>query len=375
MLPSYRDSVPHQEDGIVLVDEVVQQRRHRIPITKEKIESFAIEKYRTNGKGITIEDLRTKFAVKKREAQRSFKHFHSTCVLFTAQDLRRQGINLLQNKNPQQYYASCSKAEILENLDKRKSVHVNPTGASLLNYALSSSYRLGHPLSNALQHQKAKSFLDVILLLPFYPPHIHRMLLQLSINKEYYRDLISRKGARNMSRKHEEVIGRSHVFYTLSPNGTVEVAVRSSDTPFRITTDDDVSEVFSFLGQVRDRLVLLVSDPRERGVLPIMEWILKACDLNKDIRIDDKLQLTLPDIQMKYASRVFRAYVKIMEGKAYYRIEESPQLNLILPEAFDNIRHPFKSAEDKIDVLIRRIENIENRFAHQSILTWKQSIS
>jgi hypothetical protein len=106
-----------------------------------------------------------------------------------------------------------------------------------------------------------------------------------------------------------------------------------------------------------------------------MEWTLKACDLNKDIEIDDIAQLTLPDIQMKYASSVFRGYVKITEGKAYYRIEESPQLNLILPEAFDNIRHPFKSVEDKIDVLMRRIENIENRLTYQSILTWKQSIS
>jgi hypothetical protein len=43
----------------------------------------------------------------------------------------RQGIDLLQNKNPQEYFATCMKAEILENLIKRKSVPVQPTGVNL----------------------------------------------------------------------------------------------------------------------------------------------------------------------------------------------------------------------------------------------------
>ena len=36
--------------------------------------------------------------------------------------------------------------------------------------------------------------------------------------------------------------------YTFSPNGTVEIAVKSSDTPFRLETDEDESVIFSFLG-------------------------------------------------------------------------------------------------------------------------------
>lgn len=75
-----------------------------------------------------------------------------------------------------------------------------------------------------------------------------------------------------------------------------------------------------------------------------MEWILKQCDLNKDIQIDEKAQLTLPSIQLPAVE-----YLGSMcEGKAYYRTEESLQLNELLPAALDNIRHPYKSLEKKI---------------------------
>ncbi len=117
-------------------------------ITRETVESHANEKYRVNGKGITIKDITTKYCVKKSKAQRSLKYFHSINVLFTANDLIREGIHLLQNKNPQQYFAACMKAEILENLKNRKSVLVQPTGVNLSKGSI-------NPLSNAIEHQKA----------------------------------------------------------------------------------------------------------------------------------------------------------------------------------------------------------------------------
>jgi hypothetical protein len=49
--------------------------------------------------------------------------------------------------------------------------------------------------------------------------------------------------------------------------------------------------------------------------------------------------------------------VKIREGKAYYRGEESLTLNQILPEALDNIRRPYKSHEMKIDHMIQLLED------------------
>ena len=54
-----------------------------------------------------------------------------------------------------------------------------------------------------------------------------------------------------------------------------------------------------------------------------MERVLNACDLNKDVEIDDMCQISLPDIQLKHADRVFRLYVKSLHDKAVYRSEES----------------------------------------------------
>jgi hypothetical protein len=69
----------------------------------------------------------------------------------------------------------------------------------------------------------------------------------------------------------------------IKTRGTIEEAVRSNDNPFRIATDEDVSTIFSFLGQVKGRLLYRVRDLNERAVPSIMEWTLKRCDLNKDI--------------------------------------------------------------------------------------------
>ena len=54
---------------------------------------------------------------------------------------------------------------------------------------------------------------------------------------------------------HEENIGKRHVKYALHPNGTVEIHVKSSDTPFKIEIDEDVNIIFFFLGQVKTSLL------------------------------------------------------------------------------------------------------------------------
>jgi hypothetical protein len=99
-----------------------------------------------------------------------------------------------------------------------------------------------------------------------------------------------------------------------------------------------------------------------------MEWILLQCDVNKDVEIDEKAQLTLPEIQLKHASRVFREYVKVIQGKACFRIEESLKLNEILPAALENIRYPFTSLEKRIEELESRIVNPKIRHIGQTIL-------
>jgi hypothetical protein len=176
------------------------------------------------------------------------------------------------------------------------------------------------------------------------------------LNTEFYNELKQKEQPINRAKPYEENIGRRHVTYRLSPNGTVEVYISTTDTPFRIERDEDISTLFAFLGQVRDRFLYHVSDKKEIHVPDLLNWILKQCDLNKDIEIDDTAQLTFPDIQLKSADRVFRLYVKKIEGKAYCRGEESLTLNQPLPEALDNIRHPYKSLEKKLDYMIELLE-------------------
>lgn len=338
-----------QKDESVPIAEPVQVGCCEKLITKAKVESLAIEKYRANGKGIKIDDITTKYSFKKSKAQRSLKYFHSTGVLFTAQDLMREGIHLLQNKNPQEYFAVCMKAEILESLKKKKSVPVQATGVNLPKDSI-------YPLSNAIEQQKAHTFLEVLLALAYAPPCIHKLVLMFHLNTEFFNELKQREQPVNRAKPYEENISRRHVTYRLSPNGTVEVYIATTDTPFRIEIDEDVSAFFAFLGQVRDRLLYHVNDKKENYVPDLLNWILKQCDLNKDVEIDDIAQLTFPDIQLRSADRVFRLYVKIREGKAYYRGEESLTLNQILHEALDNIRHPYRSIEMKIDHVIQLLE-------------------
>ena len=56
---------PPQSTEIVPVVKFVHVGRCRKPITKEIVESLATEKYRINGKGLTIRDLITKYLSQK----------------------------------------------------------------------------------------------------------------------------------------------------------------------------------------------------------------------------------------------------------------------------------------------------------------------
>lgn len=102
-----------------------------------------------------------------------------------------------------------------------------------------------------------------------------------------------------------------------------------------------------------------ITDIREHSIPTIPEWILKACDLNKDIKIDEKAQLTLPDIQLKTAAGVFRLYIKSLKDRTVCRAEESLKIDTLLPEALDNIRHPYKSIENKLSDIGQQIKELK----------------
>jgi hypothetical protein len=118
------------------------------------------------------------------------------------------------------------------------------------------------------------------------------------------------------------------------------VFVACSNNPFKLEDETDVSILYSFSGQVRDRLLNLVTDPHERIIPPIMKWILTGCDINKDITVSDTLQLTAIDMQLKDADRVFRLYIKSLGDKAVYRVEESLKMRSSLVDLLRTIRSP-----------------------------------
>ena len=103
-----------------------------------------------------------------------------------------------------------------------------------------------------------------MLRLPWRPLYMHKIQIELLIDKECYesnnRDTVERKRGRCM----DEIIDHTHVKYVYYKTGKVAIYVESSSKPFRIETEDDLAVLYSFLGQVRDRLEYHVSDPRGR---------------------------------------------------------------------------------------------------------------
>ncbi len=94
----------------------------------------------------------------------------------------------------------------------------------------------------------------------------------------------------------------------------------------------------TFLGRIEERLHDLLSDTRSIIIPPVSKWILKGCDVNKDIEIDAMTQLTLPDMQMPLVEKDLRAYVKVIGDKAYLRVEKYLSPDKPIEEALENLR-------------------------------------
>jgi hypothetical protein len=269
-------------------------------IKKDDIGKIAIKKYRENGLGITFEDIERDFRVSKSKGQSKLKYFNRKKVLFTAKDLAIEGISALPNKNPQQYFPTCIKSEVIEDFTKRKSVLVNPTGANHSSSPFSSS---ALNTTDQIVLQTLEGY--VLPLLPTAPLYIHNIHLKLSVTTECYLELDLPTTPGNKGKKTTEAVGKSRVDYTLYPNGTVNVEVRCSNHPFRLQTEEDRSRLLIFLGQLRERLITILMDSHERIVPNVMEWELTECDLNKDVKVSDLFHFTGLKIQVKHMDHLF----------------------------------------------------------------------
>src|SRR5215467_3874203 len=312
-------NVPIQSERIVLMDELVHRPILSKRISKKKIEELATQKYRTCGKGIDFSDV-MEFHCSKTNAQRILKDCCVQRILFRSP----------KRTNPQRFYPSILKADILENLKQKGNVPIQ------LTEVLSSNT----PLSNLVVEQKTQNLYDIFYSFGRYPLYIHKLQLQLSLESRYYTDIQKTSSKHNKSKQHEEKIGTSIVKYLVYPNGKTMVFVACSSNPFKLEDESDVSIIYAFLGQVRDRLLYLMTNPHERIVPPIMKWILTGCNINKDVTVSDKLQLTAINIQLKDADRVFRLYIKSLGDRAVYRVEESLKMRCSLVDVLHTIRSP-----------------------------------
>jgi hypothetical protein len=319
-----------------------EKRRRRYTRVQE-VEQLAVRKYESNGKGMTFNDLLTSgLALHKEQAQITLKHCLEKQILFT-----------ISNHKPQQYYPSCLKSKILKAfISKNIPIGVTEVAyskASLLsNNANSKSNNFS---SDSIAIQSLEGY--VLPLLPSVPSHIHKMQFKLKITPECYAELHElRVDTGNKGKEHVEIIGKVRVSYRFYANGTVMVFTESSNNPFKLEDETDLSRLIAFFGQVRDRLVTFLADTHERIVPGILEWELTQCDINKDISVGEGLQYTGLKLQVKHFDRLFRVYIKSIGKDTVCRVEESlnpkkkPTLQVINEILSNSDEREKQSADD-----------------------------
>jgi hypothetical protein len=128
------------------------------------------------------------------------------------------------------------------------------------------------------------------------------------------------------------------------------IYIINSEHPFRLYIEQNVSDILFFLGRVQDRLSTLFSDTSGSIIQPVRKWILKECDVNKDIEINSLAQITLPDVQIPLFEMAARGYVKPIDNKAYYRFELVLTPDEPIEMALQNIRTQVKIDESVLSL-------------------------
>jgi hypothetical protein len=233
---------------------------------------------------------------------------------------------------------------IVEDLSKRKNVLVDPTGVDLLTPP--SSSKSASPLSNDFDIANQTAY--VVPLLPQAPVFIHNLHFKVGIDPQCYLDLDIPYYAKNNGKHHSENIGTSHVDYVLYLNGTVDIHVRCTNNSFNLETEIDRSRIIAFFGQIRDRLIILLRDEREKTVPDIMDWYMTECDINKDIKISHLLHLSAIKVQVKYLDHLFRIYIKSMGIETVARVEESLHLKKLPWKPYTIFLIQLKRSKDKL---------------------------
>jgi hypothetical protein len=203
-------NVPIQSAGIVPKDELVRTSILSKRISKKKIQQLAIQKCRTCGQGIDFSDV-MKCGCSKNKAQRILKDCCQQGILFRSP----------KRTNPQRYYPSALKADILEKLKQKGNVPIQLTEVMSSKAFLSevTSSNTNSSTSSNLKDHKAQNLLDALYLFGHSPLYIHKLQLQVSLEPMYYNDIQKNCLKYNKAKPHQERIGKAVVKYLVYPNG------------------------------------------------------------------------------------------------------------------------------------------------------------
>ena len=305
-------------------------KKHRKNIKAEEVKELVERIFDENGRGTTIEDIINIFEVTKKKAQRMVKHLRVSKVLFTAQDLEIENIHIegIKRERPQRYFSIGSKTKILERLNRN--VLKDTTG-----------------YIDTLGDQKAESFSQALALLGPCLLFIHKLQLWTTIDLQKV-DPSETFKFKPLPWLFTERIGLYVVQFTIHPNGSVMIYVISSSKPFRLYNEQDVIDILTFLGMVEERFRSVLSDPRGRIVLPVTRWVLKGCDVNKDVEISRVAQITLPDLQIPIVDKALRAYVKPIGAQVFYRVEWSLIPNESVRKSLEKIMKEIKIDKESL---------------------------
>ena len=208
-------------------------KRRRRYTRAQEVEQLAVRKYKSNGKGMSFNDLLSAgLASHKEQAQITLKHCLEKQVLFT-----------ISNHKPQQYYPTSLRAEILKN-KLSKNLPIGVTEVAYFKAPLLSNNNGNCKSNNFCTDSIAIQSLEgyVLPLLPSAPLHIHKIQFKLKITPECYTELGYHSiDSRNKGKEHVEVIGKVRVSYLFYGNGTVMVFSESSNNPFRIEDETNLA--------------------------------------------------------------------------------------------------------------------------------------
>lgn len=338
-------SVPSQE-----FDHIPQPRRGYVKL--KEAEAFVQGRFDEKKDGTDFENLVAEYGIRKARAQRILKR-----------GVHRNSFFTHGRSNPQKYYPESRHFDVIEYL-KKKNVPIDTTG----------THHSNAPLSNQLEFEKANSFLEVLIGFRMRPLFMHKIQVETKVDKDSYNIVKVTPFKGNLGRSLMDMIEDRQVQFTYYKNQKVSIYVECSKRPFKLETLEDLTILYSFFGQVRDRLELFSSDPHGRIVPNITEWILKQCDFNKDIPVTDKLQVTLPDIQLKTAFETFRIYVKTLAGQAYGRVEASLKINELLTPFLESNIHPAGEILSRLNSLIKFAEDIQKALMGKKLATARKEV-